>query len=132
MNIVYNYFLTELFQGNIDFENNAFRVALLSGGYNPDPTHTTLESISAYEVMGNGYTSGGALLENVQVVEIEGIPYVTADNTIWENSTLSAQYAVIVKNGNLIACYDFGSIKESLNGTFTVQWAENGLLSVEQ
>jgi hypothetical protein len=140
MNVVYNQFLYLFFTQQIDFANDSFKVALLQEGYTPNAVaHQALSDIAAFEVVGGGYTAGGTPLTGVSITTASnGIPYVTADNAVWEDSSLSAKYAVIYKVGAnaaqspLIACFEFPAIQQSLNGTFTVQWSEEGILQLLQ
>jgi len=65
--LIYNNFLEELLKANIDFENDTFKLALVTSSYTPDrDTHDNFDDITN-EVSGTGYTAGGAALANLTV-----------------------------------------------------------------
>lgn len=139
-NIVYGKFLALFFRGLIDLVADSLRVALLTEGHTPSASHQYFSEVEDYEVIGSGYSPGGAPLLGAGVVEdpTTHIPKLVGNSVEWENSTLSARYAVLYKDTGdsttspLIALFDFNAIQQSLNGTFTVQWHEDGILQLVQ
>tara|TARA_R110000868_G_scaffold152657_1_gene377809 strand:+ start:130 stop:546 length:417 start_codon:yes stop_codon:yes gene_type:complete len=75
------------------------------------------------EVTGTGYTAGGVVLTNVQVVLSGTTAYVTFDNPVWPGSSFVTRGALIynsTKANRAIAVLDFGADKTA-GPNFTVQ-----------
>lgn len=142
MNIIFTEFIHQMMTSAIDFSADTFKVALFGETFTPDPVnHKTFADIASLEVTGEGYIAGGATLTNVNIVrQDEGKnTKLVADDVTWPNATLAATGAVIYKDvvdhpetSPLLLYIDFGSEKSSLAGNFTIQWAENGILTLSQ
>lgn len=129
------------------FTGNAFctsaKVGFLSGTYTPLTdtmkialyTNTATLSITTtvYTVTGEvsssgtNYTAGGNVLTGV-VISFDatnpGTAWITFSNSSWANATFTARGALIYdssKANAAIAVLDFGSDKNTINTTFTVQ-----------
>lgn len=122
--------LSQLMAGNIDFDSDNFKVALLTSSYTPNQDgNSNWSDISSNEISGTGYIAGGNTLANVTVItdNANNRVDVDADNVVIPNSTITARYAVIYKDtGNpatstLIAYTDFGSDAISTNANFTIR-----------
>ena len=112
-------FKTGLLNGNFDFTDGTFYIALYtnSATLNADTTaYTTTGEVSA-----SGYTAGGEALTPT-VSSSGGVSYVTFSNVSW-TSALTARGALIYKAGDngAVCVLDFGSDKTSTT-TFTVQF----------
>lgn len=136
--VFYNGFKKNIMNGNIDFDTDTIKVALVTSAYTPDvDTHEDFADVTN-EVTGTGYTAGGDTITN---------PAVTQDNTgdtgvfdgddvSWPSSTITARGAVIYKDtGNaatswLIAYLDFTTDESSSDGTFSIQWSADGILTL--
>jgi len=136
--VIYNYPKSELLKANIDLVSDTIKVALCTSSYTPDQdTHENFDDITN-EVVGTGYTADGATLANKAVTkdntDNEGV--FDADDVVWTTSTITARYAIIYKDSGtdstspLLACVDFGTDKVSTAGTFTIQWATEGILNL--
>lgn len=67
--LVYNRFLANLLNKEIDFEADTIKMAILSSSYTPAKTHNTWSDVSSNEVSGTGYTAGGKQVTTVSVTE---------------------------------------------------------------
>ena len=141
MNTIYNEFLNQLMLQQINLATDTLYVALFPAGYTADPdNHLNWEDVSASEAAGAGYTAGGRELTAKELVkqdEANNIKFI-ADDVSWPSSSIDAQYAVIYKStgdpatSTIVLCLDFGSVKSSVNGTFTIRWADLGILTLSQ
>ena len=104
-----------------DLDTDTLKMALYTSAasLNSDTTvYTTTE-----EVVGTGYTAGGVVLTNVQVLLSGTTAYVTFDNPAWPGSSFVARGALIynsTKADRAIAVLDFGADKTA-GPNFTVQ-----------
>lgn len=120
----------------VDFDTDTIKGALTTSSYtfNQD-THDYFDDVTN-EVVGTGYTAGGATLTSPTVTldtTNDRVDFDAAD-TSWTTSTITARYLVLYKSTGtastspIIAVFDFGSDKVSSAGTFLVQWAAAGIL----
>jgi len=134
---IYNKFKLEALKGSIDLSSDTIKVALLTSTYTPNiDTHLFLDDLTN-EVVGTGYTAGGATIANPTVTQDdtdnEGV--FDADNVTWASSTITARYAVIYKDTGvagtspLIAYIDFTEDKSSSAGDFVINWAAEGIIN---
>lgn len=138
-NTAYNRFKYNLLAGLVDFAGSGshdIKVALLNNTYTIDADHNLWSDVSAYEVSGSGYTSGGQSLANKIVTQdnTNDLAYFDADDVTWANSTITARYAVLYDNTlinkDLICVFDFGSDQSSSSGDFTISWNASGILQI--
>lgn len=136
--VIYNNFKKLIMNGGIDLDTDTIKVALVTSSYTPDQdTHDFFDDVTN-EVVGTGYTAGGASLANKAVTadntDNEGV--FDADDVTWSTSTITARGAVIYKSTgtastSALICYlDFGSDKTSTAGTFTISWNAEGILNL--
>ena len=115
---------------------SVIKCALLTSAYTPNQdADIFFNSCSAYEVVGAGYTAGGAIMvpldPTVDLVSNE--TRCDANDVSWPTSTITARYAVIYYStgtpatSNLIGYVDFGQDMISNLGTFTITWAPTGV-----
>jgi hypothetical protein len=104
-----------------DLDTDVLKMALYTSAASlgADTTvYTTTE-----EVVGTGYTAGGVVLTNVQVLLSGTTAYCTFDNPAWPGSSFVTRGALIYntsKADRAIAVLDFGSDKIA-GPNFTVQ-----------
>lgn len=117
-------FKRELLEGVHDFKTHVFKLAL----YGNDATLTadTETYVETGEVVGSGYTSGGADLVTVGP-SLDGVSaIVTFSDVSWPVSTITARGALVynssVSGSPAVAVLDFGSDKVSTETTFTVNF----------
>lgn len=137
--VIYNNFKQRLMTGEVDFDNDQIYVMLLSSSYTPDEdAHNVVGDVSAYEVTGTGYVTGGTMLTGVTVMLnlITNKAILDANDITWTDSTLTVRYCSLYKQSGvantswLVATFDFGSNKSSSSGDFTVQWNAAGIIDL--
>ena len=136
--VIFNSVKADLLNADIDLAADTIKVALTTSSYTPDQdAHDFFDDITN-EVTGTGYTADGATLANpaVTIDDTDNEGVFDADDTAWTDSTITARYAIIYKDTGtpatspLIAAIDFGTDKISTAGTFTIQWATEGILNL--
>lgn len=87
-----------LLSGGIDFDSDTLKVSLLTSSYTPDlDAHDFFDDVSAYEVSGTGYTTGGASLANASVTATAANSWAAA----WSTATsYTLNYLVRPTTGN--------------------------------
>lgn len=149
---LYNSFKSDTMTGAVVLSADAvaglLRVILVSASYTGDiDTHTRYRDVSAHEITVadpgriTGYVTGGqaisAGLSFTVDTSNDRSAFDSSTDNAWPTSTISARYAVILKqrasgankeNDNLVGYIDFGSTQSSSNGTFTIQWNSSGII----
>lgn len=136
---LYGQFLKSLTNKEIDLDSDTIKVMLCTSAYVPDQDAHQYKSSVTAEVVGTGYTAGGATLAAVAVT------YTPATNTLmldasdvtWPTSTITARYAVVYDSTPasdaarpLIAYVDFGADVVSTAGDFSLSWNAAGILTI--
>ena len=130
-------------KNTVDLDSNTFRMTLHTSSYTPNQgTHSTWADVSASEVSGTGYTSSGKLL-TCTVNRSSLVVTFDCDDQAWTSSTITAKYAVIVKdadaNGTIastdaLLCYcdleTGGGSLSTTAGTFTVTINASGVFTI--
>lgn len=127
--VTYNALALNLVKGKIDFENDTFKMMLVTSAYTPDVDAHDYRNDVTNEVSGTGYTAGG------MEIEVGTISQDNANNRIvvplnpatWETVTISgARWGVIYKSrggaasaDELAFAVDFGADKSASGGDFT-------------
>jgi hypothetical protein len=119
--------------------SQTIHVALLANTYTPNQnSHSYFSDVLAHEVSGAGYTHLGTALSGKTCTCSAGVTKFDASDVEWTGSTITARYAVIFYNKSgdtdhtaslLIGYVDFGEDKTTVFGTFTIQWATDGIIS---
>ena len=130
MTVIYNSLLEDLARGAVDFDTDTFRAMLVTASYvaNKD-THLKRSDITN-EVVGTGYTAGGAVVTATVTKDTANDRLdITFSDPSWANSTITARGVVIYKArggaataDELVAYSDFGANVSSTNATFTVDF----------
>lgn len=120
-NAVCNTFKQEILMG-VHEPSDVYKIALYDGSTSVDKntTHYTIVG----EVVGVGYTAGGAILSGYNLV-IDGDAVILDWSTdpTWINSTITAQGALIYnasKSNKAVCALSFGSEKSSISGMFRI------------
>lgn len=126
--------------GGIDFDTDSFRMVLVGAGYTPDQlADDAWSDISANEISGTGYTANGVALAVTTSSPSDRVIQIDCDDQSWSSSTLTAAYAVIVRdadsNGSLagtdipVFCCELedGGTVSTTNGTLSVTINANGV-----
>jgi hypothetical protein len=135
---IYNSAKLRLLQRNFDFENDDFKVALVTATYSADKdAHEFFTDVTS-ESSGTNYTAGGKALENIVLSQDDANDraILDADNLVWSVATLVARAAVIYKDTGsaatspLLAYVDFDEDLETAGEDFILQWHEEGILGL--
>lgn len=137
---LYGNFLKQALNKEIDWDSDTIKVALLSSSYTPNQdTHDYFDDVSAFEVTGTGYTTGGITLSS-KTSTYDGtnnVIVLDAADVTWSSSTITARHAVIYNDSGasaaskaLIGYVDFGSDQSSTNGNFTITWDSTGIVRI--
>ena len=138
-NAVFNRFKREIANGGVDLDTDTIKVLLVTSTFTPNvDTHQVLSDVTN-EVVGTGYTAGGAALANKTVTQdnTNDRCVFDADDTTWATSTITARAAILYKDTgtpstSTLICYkDFTTDKTSTAGPFTIQWDATGILRFE-
>lgn len=124
----YDFSLSNVVSGAIDFLGGTFKVMLVTAAYVPNKATDATRANVTNEVVGAGYAAGGnptvvTVTQNFGADQFN----VTFAVTNWPASTITARAAVIYQaNGGLpsgdplVAYVDFGANKTSAGGNFGV------------
>lgn len=134
-NAIYNNFKGQIGNGSIDWDNDVIKIALVTSAYTPDiDAHTDFATHITGEVVGTGYTAGGATLAGnaVTVDNALDLAKYSANSITWTASTITARGAVVYHSvsGDLICYVDFVSDQSSTAGDFTINWHTNGIFTL--
>ena len=135
--IIYNQFMNNLAAKALDWDSDDVRCALLTNNCTGDKDHTAWSDISADEVSGTAYSTGGKQMTGLSITEYSSNDRVKldADDVTWQTSNITAYYACLYDSSvtnHLIALIDFGDTKESDGGDFTIQWSTAGIIVMQQ
>lgn len=130
---IYNRYKANLMNKEIDMEADTIKVMLLDNSHSFTATHNQKSEIVANEVSGTGYTAGGVALAGKAVTQAATTKF-DANDSQWTSASFTAAFAVIydddLANDDLIACIDFGGDQTVTNGTFTIQWHTDGIITL--
>lgn len=137
--VLYNSFKRDIMNGSLDLDLDTIKIMLVTSTYvaNID-THTKRSDITN-EVVGTGYTAGGAALASLSVTadntDDEGV--FDAADVSWTTATITARGGVLYKSrggaataDELIAYIDFGADFSSTAGTFLITWNAEGIINL--
>jgi len=106
---------------------DTYKIALYTSSATLDASTTAYSSTN--EVIGTGYTAGGATLSGFTTGLSGSTAYLTFTNPTWSTSTITARGCLIYnssKSNKAVASYDFGGDVTSTAGTFTVNFPAAG------
>ncbi len=122
--------------GGINWTTGPFKVALLTNAYDPDTTEGALfDDIDEYEVVaGDGYTAGGADLDNPSLNPDGAFTFLEADDVTWDALTKTFKWAVVYQalstpDDHLILRVDLDAAPDGID--YTIRWSNLGLASFE-
>jgi len=88
----------------------------------PGTGSPSTSNLGTDEVVGTGYTSGGATLAGFSVTETGSVARLDFTTPSWSTATISATGGIIYnssKSNKTVAVFDFGGTITSTAGTFT-------------
>lgn len=113
--------------GGVHAPTDTYKIALYVDTANLDKNTTAYTATG--EVVGTGYTAGGATLTGYARALSGDVAYLNWADPSWASSTITARGALIYnasKTNAAVAVLDFGANVSSSNGTFTVDLPANG------
>lgn len=128
---IYSRFKANLFNKVVDLEGDTIKIALYDNTHSftaSDTDYTTSNELAAT----GGYTQGGKTLGTKAVTEAATTKWDAAD-AAWTSATFTAYHAVIwdsTAGNDLICSIDFGGAKTVADGTFTIQFDANGIITI--
>jgi hypothetical protein len=135
--LIYNAAKKNLINGTIDLDTDTVKAMLVTSTYAPNIDTHAFRSDVTNEVVGTGYTAGGAALTTKTVTQdnVNDRAVFDASDVVWAAATITARAAVLYKNrgglasaDELIGYFDFGSDITSTAAAFTVQWNASGIM----
>lgn len=134
----------KLTDGTYDLDTHTWKVALCTSAFTPTAafagtsTDARYSDITGEVANGNGYTTGGATLSSVTLVESSGTVTFDAADVQWTGATFSAKWAVIYNNTDtnkgILGYVDLetsvGSGLSPSNGTLSVIWNASGIFTL--
>jgi hypothetical protein len=135
---VYNYFKAHILDAEYDLGNggDTVKCALLDNSHSFTAENDGWADVSANEISGTGYTTGGATLANqaVSIDDTDDEGVFDADDVSWTSASFTAYHAVVYDDTHasdaLICSIDFGGAQTVTSGTFTIQWDSEGILNI--
>lgn len=127
--------LRKIGAGIIDLDSHSFKVALLDSSQPITAAFTGTSTDARFadltgEVVGAGYTAGGAALANVTWTQAAAVMTLGADATNWTALNVTTKYAVIYRNGGNGDILAFFDVDTSLpagrviaGSDFTINWS---------
>ena len=100
---------------------DVFKIALYTSAATLGPTTTVYSATN--EVVGTGYSAGGATLTTTAPTSTSTTAWLDFDDVTWASSTITANGALIYNSsqGNkAVAVLAFGADKTSTAGSFTI------------
>ena len=132
-------FKKELLEGEHDFRSSGgdqFKLALY--GSSASLSNTTTAYTTSQEVSASGtYAAGGGNLTSTGAAATNNTSFIDFSDISFTSATISAQAAVIYNSNTTattntnaaVMVLDFGAVKTSTSGTFTVQFPTNNATS---
>lgn len=129
-NIIYNSYVEDNIEGRVVWGTDTFYAMLVTATYSPNKDTHTKRSDVTNEVVGTGYTSGGAATTPTVTLDTANDRCdITFSDVTWASSTITAAAAVVYKRrggassaDELVAYCDFGGNVSTTGGTFTLDF----------
>ena len=121
-------FRSDIVQGGQNLSSNTLKMALYDGFATLGPTTTAYSTTN--EVVGTGYTAGGATITGVTINTDANTNtvYINFNNVSWPGANFTARGALIynsTQSNKSVAVLDFGSDKTFTSTTNTVTMPVN-------
>ena len=135
---VYPNFILAVHNKEVDWSGDTWHLVLLDDSYTPDYTNDAYwDDISAHEITGTGYTTGGITVASPTITYNAGTNTVTLNlaDAAWTSSTFSAYHAVLVDwtpatdaTRPLALHIDFEGAMEPADGSLSISWNASGVV----
>lgn len=122
---------------SLEAEDN--RITLLSDSATPNfDTHDFWDDLVANEVTGTNWSAGGVALTGTEVTLSSGVLTFDATDVSVASTTIANAMASVLRfnvgsnaTDQLVMLHDFVNAVSSSNGTFAINWAATGLLTLD-
>jgi hypothetical protein len=124
----------------VDWDADTIMCSLHQNTFSPNvDTQDFWDDVSATELAATGgYTTKGVALTTIAPAYTAGsnTTVLDANDAVWNSATFSAYYAIIWKDTGtastspLLGYVDFQGVQTVSSGTFTIQWASDGVLKI--
>ena len=131
-------FKEQLLEGDHDISSDTLKLALYTNAATLDANTSAYSATNEVGDSGD-YSAGGGTLANANVSLTKtnataSTAFVDFDDLSFDNATISAQAALIYNTSSAnvnaaIAVLDFGGVKTSTSGTFTIQFPTNDAIN---
>lgn len=138
--LIYNSYKLKLMDAStkIDLSANTIKVALVTSTYSPSADNHDFFNDITNEVVGTGYTAGGATLASKTTTQdnTDDEAVFDAADVTWTTSSITARAAIlyeytgVTSTSPLIAYIDFGADKTSDGGTFQITFNAEGIVNI--
>lgn len=124
----------------VDLSAATNRCAMFTNSVTPnfdvDPAGYGLGQYASNEVIGTGYSAGGALLTGQTLTASSGTITYDANDVDWTSSTINNArcallYCDALTNNNAYVLVTFGGDYSNLNGLFRIQWNVSGIFTLD-
>ena len=132
--------LIHLADADIDFTADTMKTSLHTSTFTPDQDANDFHDDATNELStAGGYTAGGATLANPTRTYTTGtnVMKLDADDVAWTTASFTARVAVVYKDrggaasaDELLSYVNFGGDETVASGTFTIQWAAAGIVTL--
>lgn len=135
-------FFLSLANREVDFNSDVIKCSLHTATYVPDQDTHQYKSSAGSEVVGTGYTAGGATLTNptITYTAATNVLMLDADDAVWANSTITLPVngsAVVYDSTPAtdatrpLVCYQTTDTQvASTSGEFRVAWSASGIVQI--
>ena len=136
---VYGLAQDHFLDADIDWTVDTIKVSLHTSTYVPAQDTDDFFNDATNEIVGTGYTADGATLTTPTRTYTAGtnVLKLDADDSAWASASFTARYAVVYKDrggaqtaDELISYVNFGGDETVASGTFTIQWAAAGIITL--
>lgn len=125
-----NSYKKEIMEG-VHSSSDVYKIALFTNSASLDGSTSAYSSSN--EVVGDGYSSGGAVLTNFSSGLSGSTAYITFADVVFSNATITARGCLIYnssKSNKAVAVFSFGTDIQSVNGSFTIDFPQAGSSSL--
>jgi len=128
-----------MLDADIDWTVDTLKCALHTSTYVPAQDTDDYFNDATNEVVGTGYTADGVTLTTPTRGYTAGtnVLKLDADDAAWTGASFTARIATVYKDrggaqtaDELISYVDFGGNEQVTSGTFTIQWASAGIITL--
>ena len=135
---MYGNALLKALNKEVNYLTDTINLMLCTSAYVPDQDAHIYKSSITNEVVGTGYTAGGATLTTKTMTYDSATNTITldADDVVFASSTITARYAVVYdatgtdSTSTLLGYIDFGADQTSSAGSFTITWDAAGIFAI--